>query len=60
MTDEKILIDDFIKLDLRVGRVLDAKEVEDSRKMLTTIAIMMPIKPIKRNEPQPDRSFLVV
>ena len=34
MTDEKILIDDFIKLDLRVGRVLDAKEVEDSRKML--------------------------
>ncbi len=34
MTDDKILIDDFIKLDLRVGRVLDAKEVEDSRKML--------------------------
>ena len=34
MTDEKILIDDFIKLDLRIGRVLDAKEVEDSRKML--------------------------
>ena len=34
MTDGKILIDDFIKLDLRVGRVLDAKEVENSRKML--------------------------
>ena len=34
MADNKILIDDFIKLDLRVGRVLDAKEVEDSRKML--------------------------
>ena len=28
--------------------------------MLTTIAIIMPIKPMKRNEPQPDRSFLVV
>ena len=34
MTEDKILIDDFTKLDLRVGRVLEAKEVEDSRKML--------------------------
>mgnify|MGYP001162930953 FL=1 len=34
MTDEKITIDDFIKIDLRVGKILDAEEVEDSRKML--------------------------
>ena len=34
MTNEKITIDDFIKIDLRVGKILDAEEVEDSRKML--------------------------
>ena len=34
MTDNKITIDDFIKIDLRVGKILYAEEVEDSRKML--------------------------
>ena len=34
MTDSKITIDDFIKIDLRVGKILYAEEVEDSRKML--------------------------
>ena len=31
---DKIKIDDFIKVDLRVARVLNAKEIEDSRKLL--------------------------
>ena len=34
MTDEKITIEDFMKIDLRVGKILHAEEVEDSRKML--------------------------
>ena len=34
MTDEKITIEDFIKVDLRVGKIIDAEEVEDSCKML--------------------------
>ncbi|MBT3697407.1 MAG: methionine--tRNA ligase subunit beta [Gammaproteobacteria bacterium] len=34
MSDEKITIDDFIKVDLRVGKIVHAEEVEDSRKML--------------------------
>ena len=34
MTDEKITIEDFIKVDLRVGKIVEAEEVEDSRKML--------------------------
>lgn len=34
MTDDKITIEDFIKIDLRVGKILYAEEVEDSRKML--------------------------
>ena len=40
MTDNKILIDDFIKLDLRVGRVLDAKEVVNAE--LTESMAMSP------------------
>tara|TARA_X000001036_G_scaffold336351_1_gene315276 strand:+ start:221 stop:553 length:333 start_codon:yes stop_codon:yes gene_type:complete len=34
MAEEKITIEDFIKIDLRVGKILYAEEVEDSRKML--------------------------
>ena len=34
MVEEKITIEDFIKIDLRVGKILYAEEVEDSRKML--------------------------
>jgi methionyl-tRNA synthetase len=34
MSNEKITIDDFIKVDLRVGKIIHAEEVEDSRKML--------------------------
>ena len=34
MTDDKIKIEDFIKIDLRIGKILHAEEVEDSRKML--------------------------
>jgi len=34
MSNEKITIDDFIKVDLRIGKVIHAEEVEDSRKML--------------------------
>ncbi len=37
MTDEKITIEDFIKADLRVGKIIEAEEVEDSRKMLKLI-----------------------
>ena len=29
MSDEKITIDDFIKVDLRVGKIVHAEEVED-------------------------------
>jgi methionyl-tRNA synthetase len=32
--DDKITIDDFIKVDLRVAKVINAKELEDSRKLL--------------------------
>jgi methionyl-tRNA synthetase len=34
MVDDKITIEDFIKIDLRIGKILHAEEVEDSRKML--------------------------
>ena len=34
MVKDKITIDDFIKIDLRVGKIIHAEEVEDSRKML--------------------------
>ena len=34
MTENKITIEDFIKLDLRIGTIVEAEEVEDSRKML--------------------------
>ena len=34
MTGDKITIEDFIKIDLRIGKILHAEEVEDSRKML--------------------------
>ena len=34
MVEEKITIEDFSKIDLRVGKILHAEEVEDSRKML--------------------------
>ena len=34
MTNETITIEDFMKIDLRIGKILDAEEVEDSRKML--------------------------
>ena len=34
MIDEKITIEDFIKVDLRIGKIIHAEEVEDSRKML--------------------------
>ena len=34
MTDDKITIEDYIKIDLRIGKILHAEEVEDSRKML--------------------------
>ena len=34
MTENKITIEDFIKLDLRIGTIIEAEEVEDSRKML--------------------------
>ena len=34
MAKDKITIDDFIKIDLRVGKIIHAEEVEDSRKML--------------------------
>ena len=29
MTDDKIKIEDFIKIDLRIGKILHAEEVED-------------------------------
>ena len=31
---DKITIDDFVKVDLRVAKVINAKELEDSRKLL--------------------------
>ena len=31
---DKITIDDFIKVDLRIAKVTNAKEIEDSRKLL--------------------------
>ena len=31
---DKIAIDDFIKVDLRIAKVTNAKEIEDSRKLL--------------------------
>ena len=34
MTDEKITIEDFMKLDLRIGKVMSVEEVEESRKLL--------------------------
>ncbi len=34
MSNEKITIDDFMKVDLRIGKIIHAEEVEDSRKML--------------------------
>tara|TARA_B100000700_G_C14763327_1_gene723186 strand:+ start:528 stop:854 length:327 start_codon:yes stop_codon:yes gene_type:complete len=30
----KITIDDFLKIDLRIGKIIGAKAVEDSRKMI--------------------------
>ncbi len=32
--DEKITIEDFLKIDLRVGKIIQADEIEDSRKLL--------------------------
>ena len=38
MTNEKITIDDFIKIDPRVGKILDAEEVEEEpQDLLKTI-----------------------
>ena len=34
MVEEKITIEDFSKIDSRVGKILHAEEVEDSWKML--------------------------
>lgn len=34
MTKDIITIDDFLKIDLRIGKVINSEEVEDSRKML--------------------------
>ena len=34
MTKEIITIDDFLKVDLRIGKVINSEEVKDSRKML--------------------------
>ena len=34
LTEEKISIDDFVKVDLRIARVIDAKEVPEARKLL--------------------------
>ena len=34
MTKEIITIDDFLKIDLRIGKVINSEEVKDSRKML--------------------------
>ena len=34
MTDNNITIEDFIKVDMRIGKILHAEEVEDSKKMI--------------------------
>ncbi len=34
LSEEKISIDDFVKVDLRIARIVDAKEVPEARKLL--------------------------
>ena len=34
LTEEKISIDDFVKVDLRIARIIEAKEVPEARKLL--------------------------
>jgi methionyl-tRNA synthetase len=34
LAEEKIAIDDFVKVDLRIARIIDAKEVPEARKLL--------------------------
>ena len=32
--DDKITIEDFLKVDLKIGKIIQADEVEESRKLL--------------------------
>ncbi len=34
MVDDKITIEDFLKVDLKIGKIIQADEVEESRKLL--------------------------